>query len=85
MAGMGQGFIGQLIDVSDLGVLSLLSGLNTGVVMLEHIVDAVGDPLDMLLDAHHHIGRHRRTARPGDGKKVGKAGDIIGGPLDLPG
>ena len=56
--------------------------------MLEHLVDAVGDPLDMLLDVHHHIGRHRRTARPGDGKEVGNAGDIehqvierSGGPL----
>ena len=36
--------------------------------------DAVGDPVDVLLDRHDHVGEHRRAARAGDREQVREAG-----------
>ena len=37
------------------------------------VVEAVGDPVDVLFDRHGHVGQHRRAARTGDGEEVGEA------------
>ena len=37
--------------------------------------EAIGDPVDVLLDGDHHVADHRRAAGPGDGEEVRKAGD----------
>ena len=37
-----------------------------------HVADAVGDPLDVLLDRNRHVAKDRRAAGPGDGEQVGK-------------
>ena len=43
--------------------------------LLAHIGEAVGDPVDMLLDRDDHVRQHRRAARTGDDEHVGKARD----------
>ena len=53
---------------------SSVASIETG-LWLDHILDAVRNPLDVLLNGHHHIGQHRRTARSRDGKEVGETGD----------
>ena len=42
-------------------------------VLRFEMTDAVGDPVDMLLDGEDHVRLHRRAARPGDDKEVGKS------------
>ena len=37
--------------------------------------EAIGDPVDVLLDGDHHVADHGRAAGPGDGEEIGKAGD----------
>ena len=39
-----------------------------------HVLEAVGDPVDVLLDRDGHVGQHRRAARPGDHEEVGESG-----------
>ncbi len=51
-------------------VLGLEGRLDRGVALLVEVADAVGDPLDVLLDAHEHVGEHRRAPRAGDGEQV---------------
>src|SRR5712671_6033650 len=42
---------------------------------LHQIGDAVGDPVDVLLDRDDHVAQHRRAARAGDHEHVREAGD----------
>ena len=37
--------------------------------------ETIGDPVDVLLDGHHHVADHGGAAGPGDGEEVRKAGD----------
>ena len=37
------------------------------------MAEALGDPVDVLLDRTDHVGQHRRAARTGDHEQVGKA------------
>src|SRR5215207_6975028 len=37
--------------------------------------EAIGDPVDVLLNGDHHVADHRRAAGPGNGEEVRKAGD----------
>jgi hypothetical protein len=41
--------------------------------VLPEIVEAVGDPVHVLLDRGHHVGEHRGAAGPGDRKEVREA------------
>ena len=54
---------------------------------LAHGVQAIGDPIHVLLDGHDHLRLHRRTAGPGDREHVGEARDHqpeIGGRSAVP-
>ena len=42
--------------------------------VLAHVGDAVGDPLDVLLDGVDHVGQHRRAAGAGDEEQVRETG-----------
>ena len=50
-------------------------GVDAGVAVVAHVHQAVADPVNVLLDAHHHVHQRRRAARPGDGEHVGEAGN----------
>ena len=43
--------------------------------MLAQVRDAVGDPVDVLLDRDHHVAEHGGAARAGHGEEVREAGD----------
>ena len=53
----------HLGDVFHPGVLRFLGGLDAGPPVLAHVLDAVGDPVDVVLDGHRHVHEHRRAAR----------------------
>ena len=40
---------------------------------LTEVLDAVGDPVDMLFDRYQHVRQHGRAARPGNQEQVGEA------------
>ena len=65
--------VGAVVDVLHPARLRRLGGLDRGVAVLAQVVEAVGDPVDVLLDRHHHVRQHRRAARAGDGEEVREA------------
>src|SRR5450631_96132 len=65
----------DFIDMGDPLILRRGRRLDGGLSGLAHGFDAVGDPLDMLLDRYRHVRQHRRALWAGDGEQVGKAGD----------
>ena len=54
----------------DPGVLGLDGGVDRNEVSRPQVGDAVGDPVDVLLDRHEHVDEHGRAARPRDGEQV---------------
>src|SRR5215472_6312958 len=76
-------------DVRHPVLLRLRLGLYGPPARFAQVVQAVDDPLAMLLDRGDHVGQHRRAAGPGDGEEVGKAShhqsEICAGALSEPG
>ena len=64
----------DLANMSDPRILGVPLCLDPAKAMAAHIVDAVGDPIDVLLDRRQHVGDHRRAARPGDREQIGETG-----------
>ena len=48
----------------------MLVRLDAGDVFATQIVEAVRQPVDVMLDRANDIGQNRRTSRPGDGEHV---------------
>src|SRR5204862_1433858 len=69
-----QGQVRDRVDVVDPGVLGLDGGVDRNEVSRPQVGDAVGDPVDVLLDRHEHVDEHRRAAGSGDGEEVREAG-----------
>ena len=67
-----QGDVGAVVDVLDPGRLGGLGGFDHVEAVGAQGVDAVGDPVHVLLDRHHHVRQHRRAPRPGDHEQVGE-------------
>ena len=57
------------------GLLSLRIGFHGLQGVLIHMIDQVGQPLDMLFYRRDDIGEHRRAARACDSEQIGKAFD----------
>ena len=57
-------------------VLRLGGGRDACVIVRAHVADAVGHPLDVLLDAARHVAERRAVVRPHQGEQVRKAGDL---------
>ena len=66
--------VGAVVDVLHPAGLGRLRGLDAVVAGLGHLTEAVGDPVDVLLDRHGHVRQHRRAARTGDQEQVGEPG-----------
>src|SRR6516162_84518 len=58
--------VADLVDVLDPGFLRLRGRFYARAAPLAQIGDAVGDPIDMLLDRHDHVAEDRGAARAGD-------------------
>src|SRR5207248_4915746 len=75
VAGREQGGGGDRVHVGD----PLLGGFATGfdgvVAVSAQVVQAVADPLDVVLDRRDHVGEDGRAARPGDDEQVREPGD----------
>ena len=69
-----QGRVGHLVDVRHPGLLGLRIASITADTVGAQPLQRVGDPVHVLLDGHHHVGEHRRAARPGDQEQVREAG-----------
>ena len=67
--------VADLGDVVDPAVLGRHGCLDRDLALIPHRDHAVGDPLDVLLDRHHHVAQDGRAARAGDHEQVRKAGD----------
>ena len=50
-----EGAAGHLVDVRNPFILRLDGRLDASVSMLTHVADAVGDPIDVLLDGRQHV------------------------------
>ena len=62
----------DLVDVINPIVLGILVGFHGSEIAAAHPGEAVGDPVDMLLDRDDHVAQHRRAAGAGDDEQVGK-------------
>src|ERR1700730_5072131 len=70
-----QRLVHDLVDMSNPLILRLGHRFDGGLAVLAHVVDAVGDPLHMLLDRYRHIRQHRRALWASDGEQVREASD----------
>ena len=66
---------GDAVHVRDPCRLRLGRRFDGRVSVRAHVLDAVRDPVHVLLDRHHHVGEHRRAAGPRDGEQVREPGD----------
>ena len=76
--GFGQGIergVRHLVDVGHPCVLRLGRRLDRLKVVGLQVREAIGDPIDVLLDGDHHVADDGRAAGSGDGEEVRKAGD----------
>ena len=64
---------GHLVAVLHPCVLGRLRRLDAVQAVRAQIRHAIGDPVHVLLDRHHHVAEHRRAARPGDHEHVREA------------
>ena len=85
-----QGEVGELVAVLHPPGLGEFGRLDRVEVVLAEVYEGVGDPVDVLLDRHHHVRQHRRAAGPGDHEQVreprrhqAEVGDRPVGPLLL--
>src|SRR5919198_1232000 len=74
VGGPVEGEARHLGDVRDPAVLRLRRRLDGGHAAGPQMRDAGGDPLDVLLDRHHHVAQHGGAAWAGDDEEVGEAG-----------
>jgi hypothetical protein len=65
----------HVVDVGHPGILCLGRRLDRLEVLCPQVGEAIGDPVDVLLDGDHHVADHGRAARSGDGEEIRKAGD----------
>jgi acetyl esterase/lipase len=71
--GAQQGRGGQFVMVVDPLVFGFLRGLGHVEIVRAQVLDEVGDPLDVLLNRHRHVGQHGWALRPGDDEQVREA------------
>ena len=64
--------VGEMSRPGGLCRVGCFDGREAGIAHLRQPID---DPVDVLLDRHHHVGEHRRAAGTGDGEEVGEACD----------
>src|SRR6516225_3156414 len=75
--GIGAGHQTRVHDLCDVGaprVLGLRSRFDGRELVSSHVGDALGDPLDVLLDRDRHVRQHRRALRAGNREQVRVAG-----------
>ena len=65
-----QGDGGAVVDVLVPARFRHLGGFDRLEALNSQVVEAVDDPVDVLLDRHDHVGQHRRASGPGEGEEV---------------
>jgi hypothetical protein len=63
------------VDVQRPLLFRLPSGLDRCAAVGIKVADAIGHPVDMVLDRDHHDGNGRRAARPRHIEKIGESGN----------
>src|SRR5262245_30287855 len=65
--------VADVVDVGYPRVLGVPGSLDAAERPRAEMREALGDPVDVLLDGHDHIAQHGRAARAGDGEEVREA------------
>src|SRR5215212_5303095 len=67
--------VGYLVDVRHPRILRLGRRFDSLEISLSHKRKTIGNPVDVLLDGHHHVADDGWAAGPGDGEQVRKVRD----------